>query len=844
MIRLRRLFRLLRQVRREMRHGIRGFGVFLTCLFLGVFAISAIGNFSAAARTGLLQDARALLGGDLELRLTHRPASEEQRTFLSGYAELSEILEFRTMTTIQASGERALVELKAVDQAYPLYGMTVLDSGENLAAALAPRPDELPGTVVEPAFLERFSAKVGDVVELGRQRFTIRAALIAEPDRSVRLFSLGPRVMISQRDLAATELVQPGSLINFSYRLKLLAETRAAAFKSTLQERFPDAGWRVRTWREAAPRVRSVLDRLETNLTLLGLCALLVGGLGITGAVRGYLSGKIQHIATMKGLGASGRTIFAIYLLQILLLGAIGSIGGLLAGAAFPWFLTYFFAAQLPVPLAPGFFPRVWLLSAAFGLLTALLFSLNNLGTACRVSPAILFRGYLDSDRARPGKGVLLAMLGVAATLISIALLSSADRRLAFWFIVGAAACFLLFRLLAGFIIRLTRRFPRSRQPALRLALANIQRPQAPAGGIIFSLGIGLTALVMIVQVQTNLNSMVNETLPKDAPAFFFFDIQPQQIDAFRKLFDSFPGETRVKYSPTLRGRITAIDGVSVDRARIDPDVRWAVRGDRFLSYAAELPQGAVLEAGDWWPADYQGPPLISLTSDLAKGFGIGIGDRLSVNILGRTITAEIANLRSADWSSLELNFALIFAPGILETAPHSYIAAAHLPMDGEQAAYRQVTGAFANVSAVSVREILANVSRTLLRIGWTFKGMAAIALLSGFLVLVGAVSADQHRRIRDAVIFKVCGATRNNILAAFAAEFVMLGLAAGAVSFLAGSLAAFAVLEGPLQADFQLQPAFVLLTLASGIALTLTLGLLGTWKALGQKTSAYLRED
>jgi putative ABC transport system permease protein len=831
----------IRLMRRELRSGLRGFGVFITCLFLGVFAISAIGNFSAAARSGLLDDAGALLGGDLEISLAHRPLAAEQLDFLSRRAVVAAVLEFRTMAFAAASDRRGLVELKAVDQLYPLYGTLALAPEQPLEQALVGR-DGLPGAVVESAFLDRFDLAVGDTVQLGSTSFRIQAVLLNEPDRSFRAFTLGPRILIDQAALPATGLVQPGSLITYNYRLKLPARDQVDQFKQELTGRFPEAGWRLRSWREASPRINAFLDRMETNLSLLGLCALLLGGLGVTGAVRGYLGGKVNHIATMKCLGASRRIIFTTYLLQILLLGGLGTILGLLCGAALPWLLAHLPGINFPFPLAVAFYPRVWLLAALFGLLTALLFSLKELGTACRIPPALLFRGYVERRRKNPGILIAVAMLVTALLLIGLALVGSADRRLALWFVAGAGLAFILFQLLAMLVVRLTRFLPVPSQPLLRLALTSLKSPGSPAGNIIFSLGIGLTTLVMIVQIQGNLNSMVTATLPEKAPTFFFFDIQPQQVEAFAALLTERSAAIEFTASPTLRGRITEIDGIPVAEREIDPAVRWAVRGDRFLSYAAALPPGTDLAAGDWWPVDYQGPPLISLTADLARGFGVGIGDTVSVSILGRTIRAQIANLRNVDWSSLELNFALIFAPGVLEGAPQTYLAAAHLPAALEEEMYRQLTTAFPNVSAVSVREILANVARTLTHIGWAFKGMAAMTLLTGFLVLIGAISADQHRRIRDAVIYKVCGSTRSDILKIFSAEFLLLGVITGTVSLLVGTLAAFAILEGPLDADFTLQIIPVLLTLLTGIALTLVLGLLGTWKALGQKASTYLR--
>lgn len=833
----------LRLLRRELRHGIRGFGVFLSCLFLGVFAIAAIGNFTQSARSGLLRDAAALLGGDLEIRQVHRPLTDEQEQFIAATAHISKTSELRTMVSSVENGKRTLVELKAVDSSYPLYGQVELDSGQRLDGALK-TADQLPGIVVEQGFLQRLSSSVGSQVMIGDTTFRIADIIRHEPDRSLRAFNLGPRVLLSQKALETTGLIQPGSLINYAFRLTLPRQADTETFKDQLNTRFPDAGWRIRSWREAAPRVRFFLDRMETNLTLLGLCSLLVGGLGISGAVRGYLAGKRDHIATMKCLGATKRLIFTTYLLQILLLGICASSAGLLAGAALPWSLSQFFGSTFPLPLEPGFFPAVWLNSSLFGLFTALLFSLRELGSACQVTPASLFRSYSEADNQGPGRKIWILLSLVALGLVTVALISSADKRLAFWFLSGAGGCILLFRFLAWSMLRLTRKLPQAKQSAVKLAVANMLRPGAPAAGMIFSLGIGLTALVMIVQVQGSLNEMVDANLPSQAPAYFFFDIQPHQLNQFNQLADTDLTVTSFSSSPTLRGRITEINGTPVDQADISPSVRWAVRGDRFLSYAATKPQGTTVTAGQWWPADYQGPPRISLTADLAEGFGLNLGDSLSVNVLGRTVSAQIANIRTVDWSTLELNFAIIFAPGTLEQVPQTYIAAVHLPPDAEERFYRTVTETFSNISALSVREILSNVSRTLTRIGWAFKGMASIALLTGLLVLVGAVSADQHRRIRDAVIYKVCGATRVKILSIFGCEFIIIGLTTALMSLIVGSLAAFAILHGPLDTTYRFSAFLVFTTLMAGIVVTLILGLLGTWKALGHKPASYLRRE
>ena len=829
----------IRLTRRELRSGLRDFGVFLACLFLGVFAISAIGSFTESARSGLLSDASALLGGDLEVRLNHRTLTDQQRDFLEQRGKVSLALGLRTMAGNISGTGRALVELKAVDANYPLYGRIGIDPRQPLSDALNDN-----GALVEEFFLTRLDLTVGEQIRIGDATFEVRGVLTSEPDRTVRAFTLGPRVMIDRAGLQATGLIQPGSLISYAYRLRLPDRTDVDRIKQELQTEFPDVGWRLRTWHDATPRVRFFLERMNLNLTLLGLCALLVGGLGVSGAVRGYLSGKVLHIATMKSLGATGRVIFTAYLLQVLVLGAIGSTAGLVCGAAVPYLIAALFGERLPIPLVPDIYPSTLATAALFGLLIALVFSLKPLGTTLQVSPAVLFRGYFETARSKPARGIWLAIALSVTLLAGLVILSSSDQRLAIWFIIGAGVCFGLFRLAAAGAIRFTRRLPRPHNPSLRLGLGNIHRRGSPAAGTLFSLGLGLTALVIITLVQGNLNDLVSETLPDDAPAFFFLDIQTHQLDDFVRSLRSLPGLQRIEQSPTLRGRITAINGVPTDQARIAPEVQWAVRGDRYLSYAATPNESTTVTEGSWWPPDYSGPPLLSLTADLGKGFGVGIGDNLTVNVLGREVTAQIFNLREVDWSTLELNFALLFSPGVLEDAPQTHIAAVHVDRAGEEQVFKTVTGQFPNISAISTREVLGNVARTMARIGAAFKSMAGVALLTGFLVLAGAVSADQHRRIHDAVIFKVCGATRGDIIKAFAVEFGLLGLTAGTISSVIGSLAAYGILEGLMNTAFHLKPWAILMTIALGMVLTMTLGLAGTWKALGQKPAPYLRDE
>jgi putative ABC transport system permease protein len=418
------------------------------------------------------------------------------------------------------------------------------------------------------------------------------------------------------------------------------------------------------------------------------------------------------------------------------------------------------------------------------------------------------------------------------------------QRHFAVWFVAGAAVSLIVFSVAARLIRRAAAKARRSRRPSLRLALANLHRPGAPTASVVLSLGFGLTVLVAVAVIEQNFTRQVNERLPEEAPSFFFIDIQPDQVAAFDTLVSGTAGVSALNRVPSLRGRIIALDGVPAEQVTIAPDHQWALRNDRGLTYAAEMPPDTTLVAGEWWPPDYAGPPLLSVGAHIAEGFGLEVGDTLTLNVLGREITARIANLRSIDWTTLGINFVLVFAPGTLEGAPQTHIATAHTEPEVEDALERTVTDRFANVTAIRVRQALDAVGAILAQIGLAVRLTSAVTLLAGGLVLAGAIAANHHRRVYDSVILKVLGATRLDVAKAYLIEYAILGGATGIIAGLVGSVVAWAVLTQLMNADFQATPLTVVLVAVLGVVITLGLGFLGTWRALGHKAAPVLRTE
>ena len=832
-----------RLAKRELRGGLKGFGILLACLCLGVAVIAGVGSLGASINAGLNSDARALLGGDIEFSLAQRPAREAESTFLAGQGTLSRATRLRAMAIADNGASRSLIELKAIDGVYPLYGSITLDPPQPLAAALAER-DGAWGAVVAPALLDRLGQKLGDTIRIGSTHFILRATLAHEPDSVSGIYELGPRVMVSQAALAATGLLAPGSLVAYAYRLRLPPTGDAAAVIGAAKAKFPEAGWRIRSFADAAPNLQELLDRVTVFLTLVGLTTLLVGGVGIANAVESYLATKMDTIATLKCLGASRRLVFLVYLAQIMTLAAGSILIGLLIGIAAPFAAVPLLPAELPVEAQLGIYPLPLLLAAAYGILATLCFAAWPIGAACETRAATLFRNASAPQQARPSPVPALIATGAALGLLILALVSAPDRTVAAWFIAGTAGALIVFRLAAQGMMKLAALAGRPRRPGLRLALANLHRPGATTAGIVASLGLGLAVLVAVGLVHGDLATAISESLPQRAPSFFFIDIQSDQIGAIDKLLAGMQGVSDVRQVPSLRGRISALNGVPIEKAFVGPDARWATSSERGLTYATSLPAGSRLVAGQWWPADYRGAPLVSFAADLARGMKLKLGDTITINVLGRDVTATIANLREIDWTSLNINFAIVLSPGTLDGAPQTFIATARAAPGNEAALERAVTDAFPNVSAIDVRDALGTLGDIVGAIAAAVRITAAITLAAGALVLAGASAATHRRRVYESVVLKVLGATRRQIAGSFLIEYGLIGVAAAMIACAIGTIAAYFLLTRVMHAPWDFLAGTVALTGLGAVVLTLAAGLAGTWRALGAKAAPFLRNE
>ncbi|WP_217574421.1 ABC transporter permease [Mesorhizobium sp. GbtcB19] len=832
---------------REMRGGLSGFMIFLACIALGVAAIGGVNSVAQAISAGVADQGQTLLGGDLRFQINQRSASDAELGFIRSLGAVSQTSGMRSMARLEDGSDQALVEAKAVDDAYPLFGALETDPALPKEQLFGERSGIF-GAAAPDLLFERLNLHIGDRLKLGSAIFELRARLVSEPDAVSDGFGFAPRLMISSQGLAASGLVQPGSLVENAYKVRLpdgSSEARIKDIQAQAAKDFPQAGWSIRTRSNAAPALSANIERFSQFLTLVGLTALVVGGVGVANAVRAYLDGKRGVIATFKSLGASGRFVFTVYLVQILLIAGLGIVLGIILGAAMPFVASALLQSVIPVPAQGGFYPGALAMAALFGLLVTLAFALLPLGRARDVPATALFREMGFESRGLPRLPYAGAALAIVIALAALAILSANDYRIASIFVGATVFAFLVLRLVAVLVQWIARKSPRVRSVPMRLALGNIHRPGALTPSVVLSLGLGLTLLVTLALIDGNLRRQISGSLPERAPNFFFVDIQSGDVDAFASLVGKeAPRGTLVKV-PMLRGRIMALNGVDVDKVKIPADGAWVLRGDRGLTYDAKQPENATLTEGTWWPQDYSGEPLVSFSAEEGKAIGLKLGDSVTVNVLGRNVTAKIASFRQVQWETMGINFVMVFSPNAFAGAPHGWLAT----LTDKQATaaddarlLNAVTRAFPAVTTVRVKDALDIVNRLVAQLGTAIRAAAGVALIASVLVLSGALAAGNQARIHDAVVLKTLGATRRTLIAAFSLEYVLIGLATALFALAAGGIAAWFVVAHIMTLPSHFMPEVAVITILVSLTVTVGIGLAGTWRVLGHKAAPVLR--
>lgn len=833
---------------RELRGGVKGFQIFVACLALGVMVIAAVGALGDALRAGLVSQGETILGGDLSFARMHIRATDAERKTFDALGTVSETSTMRTMARRLDASEQALVELKSVDSAYPLAGAVTMADGGDFKSAL-----QGASAVADGMLLERLGVKVGDRIKLGEAEIEIRGILESEPDGVADRLTYGPRMFVSLATLEATQLAKPGTLIKWRYAVKLpvAAPSDAEAFKALRQsvaQSMPEAGFTSNDRHNPSPQVTRVLDRLRQFLILIGLASLLIGGVGIANSVATFIDKRVKVIAILRSVGASGRQIFTIFLVQILAMSAVGVAIGLALGMAVPAIVDHFYGDALPIRAEFSVSPKSLGIAAIYGFLVSLLFALWPLGRTEQVRASVLFRDTVTPRQGWPRSTIIAALAVLVIALFALALLTSEPRSLVFYVAGGLVLMLVVFSLLGGVIARTAQNVPRPSWPPLALAIRNIGAPDGLTRSVVLSLGTGLSLLVAVALANASLVDELRGRLPDNSPDYFLLDVPKQEFDALSARIRQAVPAAEIVDAPMLRGRLVKLKGQPVEDLKVPSDAQWVLNGDRGLSYTAQVPEGSKVIEGQWWAPDYAGPPLISFDVELAKKLDLALGDVVTVNVLGRNIEAKIANLREVKWESLAINFVMVFTPNTLQSAPHNFLATVRLPKGTDRAVevalIRDLGKTFPAVSTIRVRDAIDQVNAVFAKVMVAVQVAGSVTLLAGALVLAGALATAQRRRILEAVILKTIGARRRQILAAHALEYALLAAIAAVVAILLGSIVAWIAVTQVMDLEFVFSMNAVLLTLAAAGLLIAIFGGAGTWSVLRARPVPWLRTE
>ena len=827
---------------RDLNARFKGLRLLVLCIFLGTAALAAIGTLTAAIERELAANGQELLGGDIEIALWQRGLTDEERSALAAYGTVSE--GFRLQAMAVAGDNAAPVELKAVDAKWPLYGALTLADGRNVGA-----PQGMDAWLAKGA-LDRLGIAVGERFTIGSVTLRAAGVIANEPDRLSEGFQLGPTIIVAETVPAMAGLLQPGALYQTKQRVSFAnPASTPETVEEALNERFPSAGFTIRTRDRASPGADRFVRQMSDFLTLVGLAALVIAGIGIAGGVSSYLDQRRDSIATFKVLGATSADIVRIYALQIAIAALVGSLAGLAAGVLVTPLLAAALQGLLPVESGFVIEPLPLVLAASYGLLVAFTFAAAPLLRA-RAFPAMALMRSGIVPLARDWRALGATALGLAA-ISALALATTAQPLLSGGFLLGAGGALIILAVIGWALQRLARALPRPSNPILRSALANLHRPGAPTGALVTALGFGLAAFVLLAAVQSAIDGNIQQRVPREAPDYFVLDVpRDKEPRFFAVVQEAFP-DAALRTVPTLRGKVLAFgpkDKMTrvADLAEL-PEGAWSLRGERGLTYSDRLPQGNRLVEGSWWSPLHSGEPLVSIDAEQARAIGVGVGDYITIGILGVERTARIANLREVDWENMGFNFTLVFSRNALVDAPHNLSATIDLPDGADDAArgalLRTLVRELPSSSVVEIGGLLVEGRKLLEQVALGTLAAAAVTVLAGLAVLLGAIAAARAARTYDTVVLRVLGASRRQILMLQLAEYGMIAGLLALVALALGGVLGWIVITAVFSFDWLPDWPVVLGVLGIGLALVLAFALAGSLPLLKAKPARALRE-
>ncbi len=830
---------------REIRGGIKGFRILMTCLALGSMALASISSIKKSIDVGLDEKGIEVLGGDASIKITYRFATEQELDFIKmNSASFTETTDFRSMASVVENGtvlDSTLIQVKGIDGNYPLYGKIKLQPEISITNALSEK-NGIFGVIVSQSLLTRLDLLIGDIIRIGNNSFEVRARLVKEPDAGSSTFSFAPKVLAYNLGLIESGLLGPGTMFDTDYRLAS-PDINLEKVKQSAIILFKESGMRWRDSKNATPNVDRFLERLTSFLLLIGMAGMAIGGIGVALSVTVYLEAKSITIATFKTLGAKDSTIFSIYFLIIIILATAGATVGAFLGAAVPILLEPFISPRFPIPITFGFYFQPILSAIFYGVMTAMLFSIWPLGQMLKNSVATLLRNFKNIHKKTPDWIYQILTMIILFIIVTSFSLKSPKPLESISVFCGIAVSLIALMVMARFIktscVLLAHSKFSKKSIKTHLALSSLGGPNNEITLTMLSVGLGLIVLATIGQIDNNLRNNIDKDLTNRAPAFFLIDIQDSQLQPLKNLMLSSGYVSEFTTAPMLRGIISHVNGVPAKEFVGD---HWAIRGDRGLTYSKSIPQNSVVSHGDWWDSNYNGEPLISFAQNEASEMGLAIGDKITVNILGRDLIGTIKNFRDVDFASMRINFLMVFNPGALETAPHSHIATIYSAQNRETALLRQISKQYPNVTAISMREALSQVSETLATIATITRWSSIITIIIGLVVLIGVAVATEKKRAYEACLLKTLGASNNQILISFTIRSLIVGTGAGLMAIAVSNLAAWSIISGFMNSRFSIDFIDAFIIILIGIGTNTFAGLFFARKPLMASISQTLR--
>ncbi len=781
---------------RELRGSFNEFKIVVASIFLGVFIISAVGSISENLKSEIKNKRVEMLGGNFELSTTYQEFPNNIKSWLENNGKTTHLIELRTMLSYNSQSllKRRIVELKAVENNYPLVGKVIISPYQKVKLSLRTKKNEKK-ILIDKSLKEQLGIDVGDFVYLGKSKFKINGIIEKEPDRMFSFATFGPRVLLSIDVLKETGLLKDGSLIK--YKTKFIPNNKNKINLAFLNDLVKGTNVSIRSIENTTNNFNNFVDRTSIFISLVGLITLLISGVGISNGVKGYIIKKTKNIAIIKSLGAKNSKVLNIYLNQILMIFLISIIPAIMLGISIPYFFSSIISQELFNTFKPSIFLQPISISFLYGLIICILFTILPLLKTYKIKPIELIRNSSENSLNETSykiKGIIFILISILCGL-TMNLIN--DKKLSFYILISMTVSFVLIYGLTNLKFYILSKIKFKLGTTFEYIRKTITKSNSFARSIVISFSIGLSLLITLNIIESSLDKRITAAINQQAPSHFLIDIQPQQIEKIKTTALSILGNNNFNSQPMLRGRITELNNQSVQGLKVDKEVEWVLRRDRAFSWSNKIPNNTRLISGEWWSENYDGPLLVSIGDKIAKGLNLKIGDKIKFNILGRNFEAQIFNTREIIWENMDINFIFILSNSNIENAPHSWIATTkNIGPNLNNSFVEKIVSEFSNISSISIEESYKSIKSILNLLIIIINSIALITLFSGIIVLAGIIDVSKKDKLYEVAILKILGATPRRVAYLWFKEYFIIGLISSIISLIIGTLVSYVLIN------------------------------------------------